>query len=136
MVNVLFTLVANSICSNCLRLLPTPLCDQNLAGICLVFDCRLLILSLYLTAASVLSWSFVPRFLKLMIQLSSQVRFWEIHVSFHHILHLKQYYAFLQLSCYFWLMYLPFCGVDKRTIPACCCGFLLIICVGKCDNVE
>ncbi|KAI4384737.1 hypothetical protein MLD38_002849 [Melastoma candidum] len=32
----------------------------------------LLVLSLYLTAASVLSWSFVPRFLKLMIQLSSQ----------------------------------------------------------------
>ncbi|XP_030532925.1 K(+) efflux antiporter 5 [Rhodamnia argentea] len=32
----------------------------------------LLVLALYLTAASVLSWSFVPRFLKLMIQLSSQ----------------------------------------------------------------
>ncbi|XP_041008122.1 K(+) efflux antiporter 5-like isoform X2 [Juglans microcarpa x Juglans regia] len=32
----------------------------------------LLVLSMYLTAASVLSWSFVPRFLKLMIQLSSQ----------------------------------------------------------------
>ncbi|XP_015877839.1 K(+) efflux antiporter 5 [Ziziphus jujuba] len=32
----------------------------------------LLVLSLYLIAASVLSWSFVPRFLKLMIQLSSQ----------------------------------------------------------------
>ncbi|CAK7337118.1 unnamed protein product [Dovyalis caffra] len=32
----------------------------------------LLILSVYLMAASVLSWSFVPRFLKLMIQLSSQ----------------------------------------------------------------
>ncbi|KAF8044294.1 hypothetical protein BT93_A2320 [Corymbia citriodora subsp. variegata] len=32
----------------------------------------LLVLSIYLTAASVLSWSFVPRFLKLMIQLSSQ----------------------------------------------------------------
>ncbi|RVW46149.1 K(+) efflux antiporter 5 [Vitis vinifera] len=33
----------------------------------------LLVLSMFLTAASVLSWSFVPRFLKLMIQLSSQV---------------------------------------------------------------
>ncbi|XP_059449727.1 K(+) efflux antiporter 5 isoform X1 [Corylus avellana] len=32
----------------------------------------LLVLSLYLAAASVLSWSFVPRFLKLMMQLSSQ----------------------------------------------------------------
>ncbi|KAG6657061.1 hypothetical protein I3843_04G058300 [Carya illinoinensis] len=32
----------------------------------------LLVLSMYLTTASVLSWSFVPRFLKLMIQLSSQ----------------------------------------------------------------
>ncbi|KAJ4706156.1 K(+) efflux antiporter [Melia azedarach] len=32
----------------------------------------LLILSVYLTVASILSWSFVPRFLKLMIQLSSQ----------------------------------------------------------------
>ncbi|KAJ9679145.1 hypothetical protein PVL29_021157 [Vitis rotundifolia] len=32
----------------------------------------LLVLSLFLTGASVLSWSFVPRFLKLMIQLSSQ----------------------------------------------------------------
>ncbi|GMY17434.1 K(+) efflux antiporter 5 [Fagus crenata] len=32
----------------------------------------LLVLSLYLTAASILSWSFVPRFLKLMMQLSSQ----------------------------------------------------------------
>ncbi|KAF3433095.1 hypothetical protein FNV43_RR24197 [Rhamnella rubrinervis] len=32
----------------------------------------LLVLSIYLGVASVLSWSFVPRFLKLMIQLSSQ----------------------------------------------------------------
>ncbi|XP_022140957.1 K(+) efflux antiporter 5 [Momordica charantia] len=32
----------------------------------------LLVLSVYLMAASVLSWSFVPRFLKLMMQLSSQ----------------------------------------------------------------
>ncbi|CAO2838979.1 unnamed protein product [Amaranthus hypochondriacus] len=32
----------------------------------------LVILSLYLTTASVLTWSFIPRFLKLMIQLSSQ----------------------------------------------------------------
>ncbi|GMH28078.1 hypothetical protein Nepgr_029921 [Nepenthes gracilis] len=32
----------------------------------------LVVLSLYLTAVSVLTWSFVPRFLKLMIQLSSQ----------------------------------------------------------------
>ncbi|XP_057951528.1 K(+) efflux antiporter 5 isoform X1 [Malania oleifera] len=32
----------------------------------------LLVLSIYLTTASVLSWSFIPRFLKLMIQLSSQ----------------------------------------------------------------
>lgn len=32
----------------------------------------LLVLSIFLTCASVLSWSFVPRFLKLMIQLSSQ----------------------------------------------------------------
>jgi len=32
----------------------------------------LLILSIYLTVASLLTWSFVPRFLKLMIQLSSQ----------------------------------------------------------------
>ncbi|RWR87475.1 K+ efflux antiporter 5 isoform X1 [Cinnamomum micranthum f. kanehirae] len=32
----------------------------------------LLVLSLFLTVASILSWSFVPRFLKLMIQLSSQ----------------------------------------------------------------
>ncbi|GAV61857.1 Na_H_Exchanger domain-containing protein [Cephalotus follicularis] len=32
----------------------------------------LLVLSIYLTVASLLSWSFVPRFLKLMIQLSSQ----------------------------------------------------------------
>ncbi|KAF8380401.1 hypothetical protein HHK36_027887 [Tetracentron sinense] len=32
----------------------------------------LLLLSIFLTAASILSWSFVPRFLKLMIQLSSQ----------------------------------------------------------------
>nr|GLL49125.1 K(+) efflux antiporter 5 [Ipomoea trifida] len=32
----------------------------------------LLILSLFLTAASVLTWSFVPRFLKLMVQISSQ----------------------------------------------------------------
>ncbi|CAL9163370.1 unnamed protein product [Musa hybrid cultivar] len=32
----------------------------------------LMVLSLFITAASVLSWSFVPRFLKLMIQLSSQ----------------------------------------------------------------
>ncbi|CAI0398913.1 unnamed protein product [Linum tenue] len=32
----------------------------------------LLVLSMYLTAASFLSWSFVPRFLKLMIQISSQ----------------------------------------------------------------
>jgi hypothetical protein len=36
---------------------------------------RLLVLSVYLTAASFMSWSFVPRFLKLMIQLSSQVSF-------------------------------------------------------------
>lgn len=32
----------------------------------------MLVLSIYLTAASFLSWSFVPRFLKLMMQLSSQ----------------------------------------------------------------
>ncbi|XP_010276011.1 PREDICTED: K(+) efflux antiporter 5 isoform X2 [Nelumbo nucifera] len=32
----------------------------------------LLVLSIFLTAATVLSWSFVPRFLKLMIRLSSQ----------------------------------------------------------------
>ncbi|PSS34351.1 K(+) efflux antiporter 5 like [Actinidia chinensis var. chinensis] len=32
----------------------------------------LLVLSIYLSVASVLTWSFVPRFLKLMIQLSSQ----------------------------------------------------------------
>ncbi|KAB1210805.1 K(+) efflux antiporter 5 [Morella rubra] len=32
----------------------------------------LLVLSIYLTAASILSWSFVPRFLKLMMHLSSQ----------------------------------------------------------------
>ncbi|XP_058104690.1 K(+) efflux antiporter 5 [Magnolia sinica] len=32
----------------------------------------LFVLSMFLTAASILSWSFVPRFLKLMIQLSSQ----------------------------------------------------------------
>ncbi|XXG41979.1 hypothetical protein AAC387_Pa10g2061 [Persea americana] len=32
----------------------------------------LLVLSLFLTVASILSWSFVPSFLKLMIQLSSQ----------------------------------------------------------------
>ncbi|KAF8379346.1 hypothetical protein HHK36_028780 [Tetracentron sinense] len=32
----------------------------------------LLVLSIFLTAASLLSWSFIPRFLKLMIQLSSQ----------------------------------------------------------------
>ncbi|XP_010919184.1 K(+) efflux antiporter 5 isoform X2 [Elaeis guineensis] len=32
----------------------------------------LLVLSIFMTAASILSWSFVPRFLKLMIQLSSQ----------------------------------------------------------------
>ncbi|KAL9255165.1 K(+) efflux antiporter 5-like protein [Drosera capensis] len=32
----------------------------------------LLVLSLYLTTASILAWSFVPRFLKLMIRLSSQ----------------------------------------------------------------
>ncbi|KAH9647427.1 K(+) efflux antiporter 5 [Citrus sinensis] len=32
----------------------------------------LLVLSIYLTVTSILSWSFVPRFLKLMIQLSSQ----------------------------------------------------------------
>nr|GMD03979.1 K(+) efflux antiporter 5 [Ipomoea batatas] len=32
----------------------------------------LLIISLFLTAASVLTWSFVPRFLKLMVQISSQ----------------------------------------------------------------
>ncbi|CAI0547153.1 unnamed protein product [Linum tenue] len=32
----------------------------------------LLVLSMFLTAASFLSWSFVPRFLKLMIQISSQ----------------------------------------------------------------
>ncbi|XP_008780041.2 K(+) efflux antiporter 5 isoform X1 [Phoenix dactylifera] len=32
----------------------------------------LLVLSMFITAASVLSWSFIPRFLKLMIQLSSQ----------------------------------------------------------------
>ncbi|KAJ4831868.1 K(+) efflux antiporter 5 [Turnera subulata] len=31
-----------------------------------------MVLSIYLTTASILSWSFVPRFLKLMIQLSSQ----------------------------------------------------------------
>lgn len=34
---------------------------------------RLLILSMYLSVASILTWSFVPRFLKLMIRLSSQV---------------------------------------------------------------
>ncbi|XP_072962712.1 K(+) efflux antiporter 5 [Typha angustifolia] len=32
----------------------------------------LLVLSVFITAASILSWSFVPRFLKLMVQLSSQ----------------------------------------------------------------
>ncbi|XP_038684402.1 K(+) efflux antiporter 5 isoform X2 [Tripterygium wilfordii] len=32
----------------------------------------MLVLSIYLTVASILAWSFVPRFLKLMIQLSSQ----------------------------------------------------------------
>ncbi|XP_022736070.1 K(+) efflux antiporter 5-like isoform X3 [Durio zibethinus] len=32
----------------------------------------MLVLSIYLTVASVLSWSFVPRFLKLMMQISSQ----------------------------------------------------------------
>ncbi|KDP22374.1 hypothetical protein JCGZ_26205 [Jatropha curcas] len=32
----------------------------------------LLVLSIFLTVASILSWSFVPRFLKLMVQLSSQ----------------------------------------------------------------
>ncbi|XP_043687400.1 K(+) efflux antiporter 5-like [Telopea speciosissima] len=33
---------------------------------------QLLVLSIFLTTASILSWSFVPHFLKLMIQLSSQ----------------------------------------------------------------
>ncbi|KAH7557511.1 hypothetical protein JRO89_XS11G0169200 [Xanthoceras sorbifolium] len=40
----------------------------------------LVVLSIYLIAASFLSWSFVPRFLKLMMQLSSQVSFKQIFV--------------------------------------------------------
>lgn len=34
--------------------------------------CRLLLLAIFLTSASILAWTFVPRFLKLMIQLSPQ----------------------------------------------------------------
>jgi hypothetical protein len=40
------------------------------------------VLSIYLAAASVLSWSFVPRFLKLMMQLSSQVSYKNISYIF------------------------------------------------------
>ena len=46
----------------------------------LLFNFRLLVLSIYLSVASVLTWSFVPRFLKLMIQLSSQVSYYCINV--------------------------------------------------------
>ncbi|XWS50648.1 hypothetical protein CRYUN_Cryun12cG0104400 [Craigia yunnanensis] len=38
----------------------------------LMINVRMLVLSIYLTVASVLSWLFVPRFLKLMMQISSQ----------------------------------------------------------------
>ena len=38
-----------------------------------VFVCRLLVLSIFITVAYMMTWSFIPRFLKLMIQLSSQV---------------------------------------------------------------
>jgi len=76
--------------------------------ICLISECRLLVLSIFLTCASVLSWSFVPRFLKLMIQLSSQVRFYEIHKSlFCRILHLKQFSAVMQL-CHYSLAHILF----------------------------
>lgn len=38
-----------------------------------LIDFRLLTLSIYLAVASLLTWTFVPRFLNLMMQLSSQV---------------------------------------------------------------
>lgn len=50
---------------------------------------RLLTLSLYLAVASALAWSFVPRFLKLMMQLSSQVsQFMKYQLSFFYCIFL------------------------------------------------
>ena len=76
---------------------------------------RLLILSIFLTVASLLTWSFVPRFLKLMIQLSSQVSFndsisFEWHPNscqcfFHYVMQTNELYqlaavAFCLLSAW------------------------------------
>ncbi|KAG9153496.1 hypothetical protein Leryth_018743 [Lithospermum erythrorhizon] len=41
-------------------------------GVAWTVDCGLLMLSVYLATAAVITWSFVPLFLKLMIKLSSQ----------------------------------------------------------------
>ncbi|XP_048609734.1 K(+) efflux antiporter 5 isoform X2 [Brassica napus] len=75
----------------------------------------LLILSIFLTVASLLTWSFVPRFLKLMIQLSSQVSFndsisFEWHPNscqcfFHYVMQTNELYqlaavAFCLLSAW------------------------------------
>jgi hypothetical protein len=38
------------------------------------YMCRLLVLSIFVAVTYMMTWSIVPRFLKLMIQLSSQVR--------------------------------------------------------------
>lgn len=86
----LFLEVIVEFCKGCLRWEDCKLCffffllshlykhlyEQNASCLCwlaFVICCRLLILSLFLVAASVLTWSFVPRFLKLMVQISSQV---------------------------------------------------------------
>lgn len=49
---------------------------------------RLLILSMYLSVASIVTWSFVPRFLKLMIRLSSQVSTSHSHIFIYSLLHI------------------------------------------------
>lgn len=92
-------------CKQCyftLILNPTFFCACN--HIVVLYNLRLLLLSMYLSVASVLCWSFVPRFLKLMIQLSSQVSF--KHASLYYSCILKEVSMF---SFAIWCMFYHKC---------------------------
>lgn len=90
---------------------------------------RLLVLSIYLAAATFLTWSFVPHFLKLMIQLSSQVSCESIWLS------CMIFSAFLSYLLRISFTHLFILCPDKWIVSACLCCLLLTICLGKWNTL-
>ena len=74
--------------------------------------CRLLVLSIFVAVTYMMTWSIVPRFLKLMIQLSSQVRPIEL-------------FLFCPVGLYF-------CRYLMMILTSWCCISFLIIIFIKC----